>query len=101
MVFGQRSQLWWDVPVIDSFELIRDMYRLEKPAYTKNLEELTELLDLRELLKTPARNLSLGQRMRCEIAASLLHGPELFFWTNPPLAWMQYQRLPSGSLLSG
>ena len=79
VVFGQRSQLWWDVPVIDSFELIRDMYRLEKPAYTQNLEELTELLDLRELLKTPARNLSLGQRMRCEIAASLLHGPKTLF----------------------
>ena len=85
VVFGQRSQLWWDVPVIDSFELIRDMYRLEKPAYTKNLEELTELLDLRELLKTPARNLSLGQRMRCEIAASLLHGPKTLFLDEPTI----------------
>ena len=85
VVFGQRSQLWWDVPVIDSFELIRDMYRLEKPAYTKNLEELTELLDLRELLKTPARNLSLGQRMRCEIAASLLHDPKVLFLDEPTI----------------
>ncbi|MFR9276465.1 MAG: ATP-binding cassette domain-containing protein, partial [Finegoldia magna] len=75
VVFGQRSQLWWDVPIIDSFELFRDMYRIESKVYNENLEELSTLLDLRELLKTPARNLSLGQRMRCEIAASLLHNP--------------------------
>ena len=73
VVFGQRSQLWGDVPVIDSFELLRDIYSIPQAMYKNNLEELTELLNLSELLKTPARQLSLGQRMRCEIAASLLH----------------------------
>ena len=75
VVFGQRSQLWWDVPVIDSFQLLRDIYRVDEGTYQKNLTQLTELLSLGELLKTPARQLSLGQRMRCEIAASLLHDP--------------------------
>ncbi|MCL2742211.1 MAG: ATP-binding cassette domain-containing protein, partial [Oscillospiraceae bacterium] len=74
VVFGQRSQLWWDVPVADSFDLIRDIYRVGRADYARNLGELTELLDLGEIIKTPARSLSLGQRMRCEIAASLLHG---------------------------
>ena len=73
VVFGQRTQLWWDVPVTDSFALLRDIYRVDEARYRKNVEELTELLDLGELLRTPARQLSLGQRMRCEIAASLLH----------------------------
>ncbi len=73
VVFGQRSQLWWDVPVIDSFELLKDIYSITEPLYRQSLEELTELLNLTELLRSPARQLSLGQRMRCEIAASLLH----------------------------
>ena len=85
VVFGQRSQLWWDVPIIDSFELFRDMYRIESKVYNENLEELSTLLDLRELLKTPARNLSLGQRMRCEIAASLLHNPKVLFLDEPTI----------------
>ena len=75
VVFGQRSQLWWDVPVIDSFELLRDIYELPKAAYQDSLEELSEQLSLSSLLQTPTRMLSLGQRMRCEIAASLLHRP--------------------------
>lgn len=85
VVFGQRSQLWWDVPVIDSFELIRDMYRIDDKLYKNNLDELAHLLDLEELLKTPARNLSLGQRMRCEIAASLLHNPKILFLDEPTI----------------
>ena len=85
VVFGQRSQLWWDVPVIDSFELIRDIYKAEEKSYKRNLSELTELLDLGELLKTPARSLSLGQRMRCEIAASLLHSPKILFLDEPTI----------------
>ncbi len=79
VVFGQRTQLWWDVPVIDSFELLRDMYRVEPACYQKNLDALVELLDLGTLLRTPARTLSLGQRMRCELAASLLHDPKTLF----------------------
>jgi len=85
VVFGQRSQLWWDVPVIDSFELIRDIYKTDEKTYKYNLEELTELLDLGEILKTPARSLSLGQRMRCEIAASLLHSPKVLFLDEPTI----------------
>ncbi len=85
VVFGQRSQLWWDVPVIDSFELLRDIYAIEDASYRKTLDELTELLDLSELLRTPARQLSLGQRMRCEIAAALLHRPKLLFLDEPTI----------------
>ena len=85
VVFGQRSQLWWDVPVIDSFELIRDIYKAEEKTYKNSLDELTELLDLSELLKSPARSLSLGQRMRCEIAASLLHTPKILFLDEPTI----------------
>jgi len=85
VVFGQRTQLWWDVPVADSFELLRDIYRVEPARYRRNVEELTELLDLKELLRTPTRQLSLGQRMRCEIAASLLHDPEILFLDEPTI----------------
>lgn len=85
VVFGQRTQLWWDVPVIDSFELLRDIYSIQPKTYQQNLEELTELLNLGELLKTPARQLSLGQRMRCEIAASLLHSPRILFLDEPTI----------------
>lgn len=85
VVFGQRSQLWWDVPVIDSFELIRDIYRVDSQAYHKILSRLTELLQIGEIVKTPARQLSLGQRMRCEIAASLLHNPKILFLDEPTI----------------
>jgi ABC-2 type transport system ATP-binding protein len=85
VVFGQRSQLWWDVPIIDSFELIRDIYKVDEKLFKNNLDELTELLDLGELLKTPTRTLSLGQRMRCEIAASLLHKPRILFLDEPTI----------------
>lgn len=85
VVFGQRSQLWWDVPVVDSFELLKDIYRVEEKRYRMNVEELTELLDLGDLLRTPTRQLSLGQRMRCEIAASLLHDPKVLFLDEPTI----------------
>ena len=85
VVFGQRSQLWWDVPVIDSFELLKDIYSISDYKYHDTLEELTELLNLQELLRSPARQLSLGQRMRCEIAASLLHSPRILFLDEPTI----------------
>lgn len=85
VVFGQRSQLWWDVPVIDSFELLRDIYRIPEETYRRNLGGLTEILDLGEILKTPARQLSLGQRMRCEIGGSLLHDPKILFLDEPTI----------------
>ena len=85
VVFGQRSQLWWDVPVIDSFELLKDIYSIPQKVYEDNVEELTDLLGLKELLRSPARQLSLGQRMRCEIAASLLHSPKILFLDEPTI----------------
>ncbi|MBE6934977.1 MAG: ATP-binding cassette domain-containing protein [Ruminococcaceae bacterium] len=85
VVFGQRSQLWWDVPVIDSFELIRDIYQVDAAAYRRSYEELVTLLGLGDIVRTPARQLSLGQRMRCEIAASLLHEPRILFLDEPTI----------------
>ena len=85
VVFGQRTQLWWDVPVADSFELLKEIYTVPAATYQENLEELTQLLDLGDLLRTPARQLSLGQRMRCEIAASLLHSPKILFLDEPTI----------------
>ena len=85
VVFGQRSQLWWDVPVIDSFELLKDVYRVPDAQYKKNYGELVELLDIGEIVRTPVRQLSLGQRMRCEIAASLLHSPKILFLDEPTI----------------
>ena len=85
VVFGQRSQLWWDVPVLDSFRLLRDIYRVPEPAFQGNLDRLTALLDLGDLLTVPTRTLSLGQRMRCEIAAALLHNPQVLFLDEPTI----------------
>lgn len=85
VVFGQRSQLWWDVPVIDSFVLLKDIYSIPTATYQNNLEQLTGLLQLTDLLKTPVRQLSLGERMRCEIAAALLHSPKLLFLDEPTI----------------
>lgn len=85
VVFGQRSQLWWDVPVSESFLLLRDIYRVEDGLYRRNVEQLTELLELGDLLQTPARMLSLGQRMRCEVAAALLHSPDVLFLDEPTI----------------
>lgn len=85
VVFGQRSGLWWDVPPIDSFELLKDIYEIPKKEYEKKLAELTESLDLNEIKNIPTRQLSLGQRMRCEIAAALLHNPKILFLDEPTI----------------
>jgi ABC-2 type transport system ATP-binding protein len=85
VVFGQRTQLWWDVPVMDSFELLRDIYKVPQQEYKGNLELIVETLDLKNLIQTPVRQLSLGQRMRCEIAASLLHSPHILFLDEPTI----------------
>lgn len=85
VVFGQRTQLWWDLPVIESFHLLRDIYRVPASEYAATIEELIALLDLRPLLDTPVRQLSLGQRMRCDLAASLLHRPALLFLDEPTI----------------
>lgn len=84
-VFGQRAQLWWDVPIRDSFALLRDVYGLARDAWRRRLEELTEALDLAGLMETPLRQLSLGQRMRAELCGSLLHEPKLLFLDEPTI----------------
>ncbi len=85
VVFGQRSQLWWDVPVSDSLKLLRDIYDIPAAGFAVRLRELTDTLDIGKLLKTPARQLSLGQRMRCELAAALLHSPKILFLDEPTI----------------
>ncbi len=85
VVFGQRSQLWWDIPAEDTFDLLCEMYKLDKQEYQKTKEELVEKLNLKEIIKMPVRQLSLGQRMRCEIAASLLHKPKILFLDEPTI----------------
>ena len=84
-VFGQRTQLWWDVPIHDSFLLLRDVYSLDKAAWQRRLDELVDALDLEEFLHTPLRQLSLGQRMRAELCGSLLHQPKLLFLDEPTI----------------
>ena len=85
VVFGQRSQLWWDVPIIDSYSLLRDIYRIPSGDYEARLKELTGALQLEPLMRTPLRLLSLGQRMRAELCGSLLHRPELLFLDEPTI----------------
>ena len=85
VVFGQKSQLWWDIPVIDSFELLKSIYKISDKDYNETKNELVELLDLEDILTIPVRQLSLGQRMRAEIAASLLHNPKILFLDEPTI----------------
>ena len=85
VVFGQRTQLWWDLPVIDGFDLLRDIYRVPADRYRRSRDELVDLLKLEPVLRQPVRQLSLGQRMRAEIAAALLHEPSLLFLDEPTI----------------
>ena len=85
LVMGQRNQLVWDIPVVDSFERNRAIYRMDAGEYHKMLDEMTDLLDLGDLLQKPTRNLSLGERMKCEIAVSLLHKPQVLFLDEPTI----------------
>ncbi|OPZ01488.1 MAG: Methionine import ATP-binding protein MetN 2 [Alphaproteobacteria bacterium ADurb.BinA305] len=85
VVFGQRTQLWWDLPVIESFELLRHMYRVPEKRYRENLDTFNDLLGLSSFFGTPVRQLSLGQRMRADIAAALLHDPDVLFLDEPTI----------------
>ncbi|MFC4500432.1 MULTISPECIES: ABC transporter ATP-binding protein [Streptomyces] len=85
VVFGQRTTLWWDLPLIDSYRLMHRMYRIPDARYRENLDRLVELLELGELLDVPVRQLSLGQRMRGDIAAALLHDPEVLYLDEPTI----------------
>lgn len=85
VVFGQKSQLQWDLPVIDSFELLKAIYRIPETVYQDNLERFTEMLDMQEFITQPVRQLSLGQRMRADIVAALLHSPQIVFFDEPTI----------------
>jgi ABC-2 type transport system ATP-binding protein len=85
VVFGQRTQLWWNLPVLESFDLLRDIYRVPQLEYRKTCAEMIDLLDLESLLATPVRQLSLGQRMRCDFAAAMLHRPDILFLDEPTI----------------
>ncbi len=85
LVMGQRNELVWDIPALDSFELNRAIYRVPTADYRRMLKELTDLLELGDLLHKPVRNLSLGERMKCEIAAALLHRPQMVFLDEPTI----------------
>jgi ABC-2 type transport system ATP-binding protein len=85
VVFGQRTGLWWDLPLRDSFELLRRIYRVPQPTYDRNLAAFVELLDLQDLLGQPVRQLSLGQRMRGDIVAALLHDPQILYLDEPTI----------------
>ncbi|WP_281890147.1 ATP-binding cassette domain-containing protein [Paenibacillus sp. YYML68] len=85
VVFGQRSQLWWDLGVIESFQLLKKVYRVPEADYRARMDELVHHLQLEELLNRPVRKLSLGQRMRCELAASLIHNPSILFLDEPTI----------------
>lgn len=84
-VFGQKTQLWWDLPVIESFRLIKQMYKIPENEYRKNLKRFTEILELGDLLEKQVKNLSLGQKMRCEIAATFLHNPKIVYLDEPTI----------------
>jgi ABC-2 type transport system ATP-binding protein len=85
VVFGQRTQLWWDIPVIESFTLLRDIYEVPEKTYRENLAYFTEMLGLEEILQQSARRLSLGQRMRADLAVALMHNPAVIFLDEPTI----------------
>lgn len=85
VVFGQRTQLWWELPVIESFKILKDIYQIEPEIYEENMSIFNELVNLKELYLTPVRFLSLGQRMLCDIAASFLHNPKIIFLDEPTI----------------
>jgi viologen exporter family transport system ATP-binding protein len=85
VVFGQRTQLWWDIAVVESFKLLKELYEVPDADYARRLGLFSEILNLKDYLHTPVRKLSLGERMRCDIAASLLHNPPLLFLDEPTI----------------
>lgn len=85
ITMGQKNQLWWDIPALDSFQLLKEIYEISNNDFKNILEELTELLDVKHILDVPLRNLSLGERMKMEIIGSLLHSPKILFLDEPTI----------------
>lgn len=92
VVFGQRSQLSWDIPAEDTFDLLKDIYKIDNDKYQKTKEHLTSILSIKEIMKKPVRSLSLGERMRCEICAALLHKPKILFLDEPTIGLDAYSK---------
>ncbi|MEW9700445.1 ATP-binding cassette domain-containing protein [Paenibacillus sp. SI8] len=85
VVFGQRTQLWWDLPVSDTYDLLKHIYKIPESVFKKNMDMFSDMLDLHEFMRQPVRQLSLGQKMRADIAAALLHDPEIIFFDEPTI----------------
>lgn len=85
VVFGQRSQLWWDIPIIDSLDLMKYMYKIPEYTFKKNLEMFNEILEMQDFIRMPARQLSLGQRMRADFACAMLHNPSILYLDEPTI----------------
>ena len=85
VVFGQKEQLWWDLPAIDTFYLHKDLYEIEEKEFEKRLKNMVKILQIEDVMKTPVRDLSLGERMKCKILAALIHNPKLVFLDEPSI----------------
>ena len=85
IVMGQKNQLWWDLPAIDSFNMLKEVYEIPSKKYHKNLDQMVEVLNMKELLTKRLRNMSLGERMKCELTASFLHDPKIIFLDEPTI----------------
>lgn len=85
VVFGQRTQLWWDLPLTETYTVLKEIYEVDDASFKKRMEFFNEVLDLQDFIKSPVRTLSLGQRMRADIAASLLHNPKVLFLDEPTI----------------
>jgi ABC-2 type transport system ATP-binding protein len=85
LVMGNKNQLWWDLPAIDSFNVLAEIYEVERPVFQKRIKELTEILDIADKLTTQVRKMSLGERMKCELVAALLHAPSVIFLDEPTI----------------
>jgi ABC-2 type transport system ATP-binding protein len=101
VVFGQRTQLWWDLPAIDSFELLKDIYGIPVREYRKKIDELVSMMNIENLLDIPVRLLSLGQRMRCDLVASNLHSPGILFLDEPTIGLDAISKLAIRDFIRG
>ena len=95
VVFGQRTQLWWDLPLTETYAVLKEIYEVDDAQFKKQMAFLNEVLELEPFIKSPVRTLSLGQRMRADLAASLLHNPKVLFLDEPTIVWTWWLRIIS------